>query len=138
MYKTEPVVAADGEVIIYAPHLTEISYSHRSLIEQVGYHVRGYFLKQWDQYENIPGSILAHSTHVKGAGTFDSTTGIESPRIHVTLATQLSRETCEKVNLGYMDYHDIDPSTWLGRESEGILVVADAGEVLYRVNTLDS
>ncbi len=137
MYKTEPVVADGGEVIIYAPHLTEISYSHRSLIEQVGYHVRDYFLKQWDQFETIPGSILAHSTHVKGTGTFDSTTGIESPRIRVTLATQLTKETCEKVNLGYMDYHDIDPSTWLGRESEGILVVPDAGEVLYRVSTLD-
>jgi lactate racemase len=39
MYKTEPAIAAGGEVIIYAPHLTEISYTHGALIERVGYHV---------------------------------------------------------------------------------------------------
>jgi len=45
MYKTEPAIADGGEVIIYAPHISEISYTHGKLIDQVGYHVRDYFVK---------------------------------------------------------------------------------------------
>ncbi len=133
MYKTEPAIADGGEVIIYAPHITEISYTHGALIDQVGYHVRDYFLKQWDRFKNIPGSILAHSTHVKGTGGYDSSTGIETPRIQVTLATGIPEQRCRKVNLGYADYREIDPQQWAGREQEGILLVPHAGEMLYRV-----
>ncbi len=132
MYKTEPAIADGGEVIIYAPHLTEISYTHAALIEQVGYHVRDYFLGQWERFKDMPGSILAHSTHVKGAGTYDPTSGIETPRIQVTLATSIPEERCRKVNLGYRDYRQIDPQQWAGREDEGLLLVPNAGEMLYR------
>jgi lactate racemase len=134
MYKTEPAIADGGEVIIYAPHITEISYTHGKLIDQVGYHVRDYFLKQWDRFKDIPGSILAHSTHVKGSGTYDATSGIERPRIQVTLATGIPEERCRHVNLGYADYKTIDPEEWQGREHEGILLVPHAGEILYRTN----
>ncbi len=131
MYKTEPAIADGGEVIIYAPHITEISYTHGKLIDQVGYHVRDYFLKQWDRFKDIPGSILAHSTHVKGTGTYDAASGIERPRIQVTLATGIPEERCQRVNLGYTDYRKIDPHEWQGREHEGILLVPHAGEMLY-------
>ncbi len=133
MYKTEPVIADGGEVIIYAPHLTEVSYTHGELIDRVGYHVRDYFLKQWERFETIPGSILAHSTHVKGAGTYDSATGIETPRIQVTLATSIPAERCQRINLGYADYRTIDPQQWENREDEGLLLVPHAGEMLYRL-----
>jgi nickel-dependent lactate racemase len=36
MYKTEPVAADGGEVIIYAPQVTEISYTHGRLIDEIG------------------------------------------------------------------------------------------------------
>jgi nickel-dependent lactate racemase len=134
MYKTEPAIADGGEVIIYAPHITEISYTHGKLIDQVGYHVRDYFLKQWERFKDFPGSILAHSTHVKGAGTYDATSGIERPRIQVTLATGIPEERCYRVNLGYADYSKIDPQEWQGHEQEGILLVPHAGEILYRAN----
>jgi nickel-dependent lactate racemase len=133
MYKTEPVVADGGEVIIYAPHITEISYTHGKLIDEVGYHVRDYFVKQWDRFKDVPGGILAHSTHVKGQGTYDSATGIESPRIQVTLATGIPEERCRRVNLGYIDYRTINPREWTGREAEGLLLVPHAGEMLYRM-----
>ncbi len=133
MYKTEPVIADGGEVIIYAPHLTEVSYTHGKLIDQVGYHVRDYFLKQWERFQSIPGSILAHSTHVKGSGTYDSATGIETPRIQVTLATGIPEERCRRINLGYADYSTIDPQQWKNREDEGLLLVPHAGEMLYRL-----
>lgn len=136
MYKTEPAIADGGEVIIYAPHITEISYSHGTQIDGVGYHVRDYFLKQWERFKGVPGSILAHSTHVKGTGTYDAATGIETPRIQVTLATGIPEERCQRVNLGYLDYHHIDSDAWEGREDEGILLVRNAGEVLYRARNL--
>jgi nickel-dependent lactate racemase len=132
MYKTEPAIADGGEVIIYAPHITEVSYTHGKLIDEVGYHVRDYFVKQWDRFKHMPGSILAHSTHVKGTGTYDATTGIETPRISVTLATGIPEERCRRINLGYADYREIDPAAWKGREQEGILYVPHAGEMLYR------
>ncbi len=134
MYKTEPAIADGGEVIIYAPHITEISYTHGKLIDKVGYHVRDYFLKQWDRFKDVPGSILAHSTHVKGTGIYDADSGVETPRIQVTLATGIPEERCRRVNLGYADYRKIDPQKWKGREHEGILLVPHAGEMLYRAN----
>lgn len=136
MYKTEPAIADGGEVIIYAPHLTEISYTHGKLIEQVGYHVKEYFLKQWDRFQDVPGSILAHSTHVKGMGSYDAETHVETPRIQVTLATGIPEERCRKVNLGYADYREINLQDWEGREQEGILLVRNAGEMLYRATSI--
>ena len=136
MYKTESAIADGGEVIIYAPHIREVSYTHGKLIDQVGYHVRDYFLKQPDRFKGIPGSIKAHSTHVKGAGEYDAASGVEVPRITVTLATGIPKERCERINLGFADYRTIDPSAWAGREDEGILLVPHAGEVLYRADDL--
>lgn len=136
MYKTEPAIADGGEIIIYAPHISEISYTHGQLIDQVGYHVRDYFVKQWERFNDIPGSILAHSTHVKGMGAYDATSGVETPRIAVTLATSISEERCRLVNLGYTDYRKIKPEEWKEREQEGILLVPHAGEMLYRAKDL--
>ncbi|GER85242.1 hypothetical protein KTAU_38770 [Thermogemmatispora aurantia] len=133
MYKTEPIVADGGEVIIYAPKITEFSYTHGPLIERVGYHVRDYFLKQPERFRTIPGTIKAHSTHVKGTGSYDATTGRELPRIQVTLATGIDAERCRRVNLGYRDPQSIDPEAWKGQEHKGILVVEHAGEVLHRL-----
>jgi nickel-dependent lactate racemase len=131
MYKLEPVVADGGEVIIYAPHITEISYTHGHIIDEVGYHVRDYFVKQWDLFRDKPWGVLAHSTHLRGVGTYED--GIERPRIRVTLATGIPRERCEKVNLGYLDPATIDVDEWKDREDEGLLLVPHAGETLYRL-----
>ena len=131
MYKLEPVVADGGELIIYAPHLKKISVTHGKLIEQVGYHVRDYFTKQWDRFQHIPRGVLAHSTHVRGVGTFED--GVETARVTVTLATGLPRELCERINLGYRDPATIDVESFADREDEGILLVRKAGEQLYRL-----
>ncbi len=133
MYKLEPVVADGGELIIFAPHLHEISITHGKLIEEVGYHVRDYFLNQWDRFAHIPRGILAHSTHVRGGGTFDN--GVEHPRVQVTLASGIPREVCERINLGYRDPNTINPADFADREAEGILLVPKAGEMLYRLKS---
>jgi lactate racemase len=133
MYKVEPAVADSGEIIIYGPHLTEISYTHGEIIEKIGYHTRDYFLQLWDRFEDYPLGILAHSTHVKGLGRYDPATGVETPRIQVTLATRIPEEVCRRVNLGYLNPAMIHLDEWRGRESEGILFVPHAGETLYRL-----
>jgi len=133
MYKIEPVVADGGEVIIYAPHINEVSFTHGRLIEEVGYHCRDYFVAQPERFAEYPGGVLAHSTHVKGQGTYDAATGIEKPRVQVTLATGISEERCKRINLGYRDPKSIDIAAWTGREREGVLVVPRAGEMLYRL-----
>ncbi|NLF79381.1 MAG: DUF2088 domain-containing protein [Chloroflexi bacterium] len=131
MYKLEPGIADGGEVIVHAPHLDTVSLVHGQYIREAGYHVRDYFLKQWDRFRHIPLGVLAHSTHLKGTGTFED--GIERPRIQVTLASQIPPEECEILNLGYHDPAALDIEAWQGREAEGILFVPKAGEYLYRV-----
>jgi len=131
MYKLEPIVADGGTLIIYAPHISEISYTHGKMIDQIGYHTRDYFLKRIDEFNGIPRGVMAHSTHVKGIGTYIK--GIEKPRINVVLATKISRQRCEKVNLGYMNPDEINISDYEKREDQGIVVVYDAGEILYRL-----
>ena len=133
MYKTEPAIADGGEVVIYAPHISEVSYTHGKQIDEIGYHVRDYFLAQWERFKDVPGGILAHSTHVKGTGRYDPVRGIEQPRITVTLATGIPEERCRRINLGYADYRQINPREWLEREQEGIAYVPHAGEILYRL-----
>ena len=131
MYKLEPVVADGGELIIYAPHIKEISLAHGEIIKKIGYHTRDYYLKQMDRFKDIPGGVMAHSTHVKGIGSFDN--GVERPRIEVVLATGIPEAVCEKINLGYRDPNSINVDEWKNREDEGILYVPNAGEWLYRL-----
>lgn len=131
MYKLEPAIADGGEVIVYAPHITELSYTHGKILDEIGYHVRDYFMKQWDRFKKYPGGVVAHSTHLKGSGTYEN--GVEKPRIQVTLATGISKERTLRVNLGYMDPQEINVAEWEGREDEGIVVIHKAGEMLYRV-----
>ena len=131
MYKLEPVLADGGELIIYAPHIHEVSVVHGALIESVGYHCRDYFLKQWDRFKDLPWGTLAHSTHVRGIGTFED--GVEHCRARVTLATGIPRETCERINMGYRDPASIDVESYANREDEGVLLVRKAGEMLYQL-----
>ena len=131
MYKMEPVVADGGELIIYAPHIREISVVHGELIRSIGYHTRDYFLKQWDKFKDEPWGILAHSTHVRGVGTYED--GIEHDRVQVTLATQIPEDVCRAINLGYRDPATIHIEDYRNREEEGILCVPQAGEMLYRL-----
>jgi nickel-dependent lactate racemase len=131
-YKLEPITADGGILIIYAPHITEVSYTHGKVIEQLGYHTRDYFLKQWDKFKDFPGGALAHCTHVKGIGSYNN--GVEKARINVVLATGIIRERCRKINLGYMDPEHIDVANYENKEDKGILVVHNAGETLYRLS----
>ncbi len=93
---------------------------------QIGYHPLDYFLNQWDKFKDQPLGVLAHSTHVRGGGTFVN--GVEAPRIKVTLASKISEDECKKLSLGYLDPASIKIKDWEGKEAEGILYVPNAGE----------
>jgi nickel-dependent lactate racemase len=131
MYKLEPVCADGGEVIIYAPHIDEVSYVHGKVLDEIGYHTRDYFIKQWDKFKHYPWGVIAHSTHVKGMGTYEN--GVEKPRVRVTLATKVPEERCKRINIGYRDPATINPQDFANKEKEGILLVPKAGEMLYRL-----
>ncbi len=133
MYKLEPAVAVGGEVIIYAPHLEVVSHVHGKYIYEVGYHILPYLLNDWERYKNYPLGVLAHSTHVRGAGVMDAKRGIEKPNVRVTLASKIPAEDCARLNLGYLDPATINVDEWKDREDEGVLYVPKAGEILYRL-----
>ena len=133
MYKLEPVVADGGKLIIYGPHIRTISQTWGQHLERVGYHVRDYFLKQMDRFRDVPRGVLAHSTHVRGVGTYEQ--GVERPRIDVILATAIPEAMCRQVSLGYADPRTIRLDQYKGREDEGILLVEHAGEVLHRLES---
>lgn len=128
MYKLEPAVRDGGEIIVYAPHLATVSHVHGRYIYEAGYHVRDYYLKQWERFKHLPLGVLAHGTHLRGSGTYEN--GVEQARIQVTLATAIPHTDCEILSLGYADPSAIDPQDFVG---DGQLYVPRAGEMLYRV-----
>jgi len=131
MYKLEPVVEDGGKVIIYAPNLHKISVTHGDLIREIGYHTRDYFLSQWDHFKDVPGAILAHSSHVRGIGTYRNK--VEYDRIEVILSTEIPEATCRAINLGYLNPNEVDLGHFANRQDEGVLLVPEAGEILYRL-----
>lgn len=128
-YKLEPVVADGGEVVLYAPHITTISAMHPE-IEEIGYHCRDYFVAQWERFAHLPWGVLAHSTHLRGAGTYDAVHG-ERCRVRVTLATGIPEQVVLAANLSYLDPAAVDLDA--ERADPETLVVPQAGEVLYRL-----
>jgi nickel-dependent lactate racemase len=131
MYKLEPVLAAGGELILYAPHVRDVSLTHGKIIREIGYHCRDYFVQQWDRFKDYPWGILAHSAHVHGLGTYVD--GVEASRARVTLATGISSEVCRQINLGYRDAATIRLQDFADRENEGVLLVPKAGEILHQL-----
>lgn len=131
MYKIEPAVSIGGEVTIFAPHLSEVSLIHGRYIYEVGYHILPYFLAHWERFKNVPLGVLAHSTHLRGSGVIEN--GVEKANVKVNLASKISAADCAKLNLGYINPASINPTDWENRESEGILYVPKAGEILFRV-----
>lgn len=128
-YKLEPIVADGGELIIYAPHITQVSVMHPRIVE-IGYHNRDYFLGQWDRFKHHPWGDLAHSTHLRGQGTWDPEHG-ERNRVTVTLATGIPEEVVRAVNLNYLDPASVDIAAY--EADPDTFVENHAGEVLHRL-----
>ena len=87
-------------------------------------------MRRWDAFEGYHWGDLAHSTHLRGAGTWDPVHG-ERDRVTVTLATGIPEDVTRSVSLDYLDPAGVDPAAWA--KDPGTLVVPDAGEDLYRL-----
>ncbi len=133
MYKLEPVIADGGEILLYAPHISELSYTHGTLLDTIGFHGTDYFKAHWDKYCHYPWTVLAHAAHVRGQTAYKN--GVETPRIHLTLASQIPKERCDKVGLGYCDPRSIDLPSWRDRNDSDYLYVPKAGEHLYKLDS---
>ena len=99
-------------------------------IKEIGYHCRDYFVKQWDRFRIVPWGVLAHSTHLRGAGTYDEATGRARAghghpgHRHPRGAGARGEPGLPGPGRGRPDAWAADPDT---------LVVPQAGEVLFRL-----
>jgi nickel-dependent lactate racemase len=131
-YKLGAIIEDEGELIIFAPHLTKISETHGALIEKYGYapleSVRDMLGVSQELRENL--CIAAHLAHVSYAGRIDGD-GNVVPRYRITMASGIDEATCKRVNLGFLDYRNISLEKL--RADPDTLIVDNAGRDLYKV-----
>lgn len=129
-YKLGAVIEDGGELLIYAPHLRSLSQTHGRLIERYGYApleaVAEMLAGSTELMANL--CVAAHLAHVAYASRRDES-GRISPRYRITLATEIDRATCERVNLGYMDHAQFRINDY--KNDSDTLIVESAGRDLY-------
>jgi nickel-dependent lactate racemase len=135
-YRLGPVIKEDGELIIYAPHLTSLSDVHGELIKRYGYapleRIRELVAASTELQNNL--CVAAHLAHVSFAGRRLGD-GTIVPRYSITLASAVDEDTCRQVNLAYMN-----PRSFRGEDYQGdadTLIVEQAGRDLYLVQPLE-
>jgi Uncharacterized conserved protein len=129
-YRLGGIIEEGGELIIFAPKLTCISATHGEAIERFG----GY--APIEKIKDLVGSsvelqanlcVAAHLAHVSYAGRENG-----EFRYQITLSSQVTEETCNRVNLNYLD-----PSNFSLSDHQGdpdTLIVERAGRDLYLVS----
>ncbi|MDX6499271.1 MAG: hypothetical protein QOG23_2531 [Blastocatellia bacterium] len=131
-YKLGSIIEAGGELIIYAPQLTQLSATHGHLIEKYGYapleQVREMVAGSDELRANL--CVAAHLAHVS-YGSAPNAAGRLGPRYRITLASAVSEAACLRVNLGFLDHHRFNLADY--RADTETLVVEDAGRDLYLV-----
>jgi hypothetical protein len=131
-YKLGGIMDAGGELIIYAPHLDQLSATHGRLIEKYGYapleQVREMVAGSDELRANL--CVAAHLAHVSYGSTLNDK-GQTVPRFRITLASAVPEEACRRVNLGYLDYRTFQRGSYAS--DPDTLIVEDAGRDLYLV-----
>ncbi len=129
-YKLGGIIEEGGELIIFAPHLTQLSETHGEIIEQYGYAPIEKVKDLFEHFSELQNNrcVAAHLAHFSYAGL------AENPKIfkyQITLATQIAAATCEKVNLNHFDFRNFDLNDYL--DDKETLIVENAGRDLYLV-----
>jgi len=131
-YKLGSIIEAGGELIIYAPHLKQLSATHGHLIEKYGYapleQVREMVAGSDELRANL--CVAAHLAHVS-YGSTSNAAGQLTPRYRITLASGVTEAACLRVNLGFLDHRQFRLEDY--RADSETLVVEDAGRDLYLV-----
>jgi len=133
-YKLQsPGVMADGgEIIIFAPHI-DCFHSKSEMdfdLRKIGYHCKDYVKNYLKSNPEFSRNIASHVINVRGEGKYNKVTGKEEFAFRVTLATGISKETCDSVGLGYRDPNSIHQEDFFG---PGKLWVQNGGKYLYKI-----
>lgn len=136
-YRLGAVIEEGGELIIYAPRLRCISETHERDIERFGGYapievVKELVAQSGELQANL--CVAAHLAHVSYAGR-DGGDGSVGTRYRITLASQVDRDMCERVNLNFMDLTTFNPTDYEG--DPDTLIVERAGRDLYLVEPFD-
>ncbi|MEJ7712712.1 MAG: hypothetical protein WKF84_23400 [Pyrinomonadaceae bacterium] len=115
-YRLGGVIEEGGELIIYAPHMKEVSRTHGALIEKYGYAPLEVVREMIGNSEELRRNlcVAAHLTHVSFASRRDEE-GRIVPRYRITLASGIDRATCERINLGYLDWREFKTDAFFER-----------------------
>jgi lactate racemase len=131
-YKLGGIIEAGGELIIFAPHLKNVSITHGAKIEKYGYApietVQKMVAENAELREDL--CVAAHLAHVAYAGRINES-GEIIPRFSTKLATDLNAETCRKLNFEFMDWREFDLRIY--ENDADTLIVKNAGRDLYLV-----
>lgn len=131
-YKLGSVIEEGGELIIYAPNLSQISETHGRMIEEYGYapqeQVRE--MVEWSDELRVNLCVAAHLGHVNYGGMRNAA-GSFVPRYRITLASEVPEEICHRVKLGYMDFRSFRVEDYEG--AADTLIVENDGRDLYLV-----
>ncbi len=131
-YKLGSVIEEGGELIIYAPHLTQLSATHGRLIEKYGYAPLEQVREMVEGSDELRANlcVAAHLAHVS-YGSARNAAGQLTPRYRITLASAVSEAACRRVNLGFLDHRTFGMEDY--KADPDTLVVEDAGRDLYLV-----
>ncbi|MEK6335613.1 MAG: lactate racemase domain-containing protein [Acidobacteriota bacterium] len=129
-YKLGSIIEAGGELIIYAPHLSQLSATHGHLIEKYGYAPLEQVREMVEGSDELRANlcVAAHLAHVSYGSVRDAA-GRLTPRYRITLASAVPEDACRRVNLGYLDYRELQLGDY--QSDSETLIVEDAGRDLY-------
>ena len=124
------VMAKEGEIIIFAPHITcfHSKDDMDSDILKLGYHCKDSICHHLESDTKVCRNVAAHVINVAGTGVYNRDTKKEKLYFKVTLATGISEEVCRSVGLGYRDPKSIKRKDFSG---PGKLWIEDGGKYLY-------
>jgi hypothetical protein len=136
-YKLGGIIEEGGELIIYAPHLNQISATHGKLIEKYGYAPLEQVREMVEGSEELRANlaVAAHLAHVSYSGSRNAE-GRVVPRFRIVLASAVPEESCRRVNLGYMDPRTFHRANY--ENDPDTKIVEDAGRDLYLVKPYES
>jgi len=128
------VMANEGEIIIYAPHINCFHSNSKMdiAIKRIGYHSKDYVKEYLRSNPGFNRNVAAHVINVRGPGAYNSATGEEKFNFKVTLATRIPEEICRAVGLAYRDPASIRKEDFRGPKK---LWIPNGGKYLYDIKT---
>lgn len=131
-YKAQPAMADGGEVIIYALHVTEVCETHPEIYD-IGYHCIEYFTRQWDRFSHVPKGGLRRTPRTCAAPGRTTPRPASRPTACASRSRPASAARCASRSTSATSTRP--RSTSRRKADPDIMVVENAGEVLYRLRT---